>query len=147
MEQGLFRVSVMSKPLHVLEGESAEEFEALSASVQAEFMPVTETERMLVEMMIQHEWLMRRALRMQQQIAATPAEEAKADPKRLNLVVRYYRTHERAYSQAKRELESLRGQKRKAEKASVRKSANPRNDQRQWEQILKKMPTLTDWVN
>lgn len=130
----------MSKQPHILEGESVAEFDALSASLQAEFSPATETERLLVDMMVQHEWLMRRALRMQQQLAAAVSDESKIDAKRLSVVVRYYRTHERAYAQAKRELESMRKLKRKSTIGVTR-------DQRQWEQILKKMPTLTNWVN
>lgn len=137
----------MSKPQNILESESVEEFDALSKSLQLEFKPATETERLLVDMMIQHEWLMRRALRMQQQLIAGVADESRVDPKRLNLVVRYYRTHERAYSQAKRELENMRKNKRKAETTAVKQGANSQREQRQWEQILKKMPTLSNWVN
>jgi hypothetical protein len=137
----------MSKQPHILESESVEEFDALSASLRSELQPATETERTLVEMMIQHEWLMRRALRMQQQLTAAVGDESLVDPKRLQVVVRYYRTHERGYSQAKRQLESLRKHNRRVEKAVVRQSADSRHDQRQWEQILKKMPTLTNWVN
>lgn len=134
----------MSKPLNILESESLEEFDQLSASLHAEFKPVTETERFLVDMMIQHEWLMRRALRMQQTLIASAADQSQVDPKRLGLVVRYYRTHERSATQAKRELESIRKQKRKVEKALAEASTR---EQRHWEQILKKMPTLSSWVN
>lgn len=137
----------MSKPLNVLPGESVEEYEALAANVKAEYNPTTESERLLVEMMIQHSWLMRRALRMQQQLEASVEHVTEIDPKRMNLVDRYYKTHERAYSQAKRQLDSMRSQRRKAEKAAARQAADARHNQRQWEQILKKMPTLTNWVN
>ncbi len=134
----------MSKPLNILESESLEEFDTLSASLHAEFQPATETERFLVDMMIQHEWLMRRAIRMQQALMASAPDQSQVDPKRLGLVVRYYRTHERSALQAKRELESIRKQKRKVEKALT--DAGTR-DRRNWEQILKKMPTLSSWVN
>jgi hypothetical protein len=129
----------MSKSVNILESESVEEYDALAASLNAEFAPSTETECMLVEMMIQHEWLMRRAIRMQQQLDAA-ARDVQPDMKRLKLVVRYYKTHERAYAQAKRELENMR--KHKTKMARTLDAA-----QRQWEQILKKMPTLTNWVN
>lgn len=129
----------MSKPLNILESESVEEYDALTASLKAEFAPTTETERMLVEMMVQHEWLMRRAIRMQQHLDAV-SQGAQPDMKRLKLVVRYYKTHERAYAQAKRELENMRKHKTKIDRALDA-------EQRQWEQILKKMPTLTNWVN
>ena len=130
----------MSKQPHILEGESVAEFDALSASLHSQFAPTTETERLLVDMLVHHEWLMRRALRMQQQLTAAAGDESKVDPKRMHVVVRYFRTHERAYAQTKRELESIRKFKRKVATAATR-------DQRQWEQILKKMPTLTNWVN
>jgi ribulose kinase len=134
----------MSKSVNILAGESAEEFDALSAQFHAEFQPATETERMLVDMMVQHEWLMRRAVRMQQALLASVADESQVDPKRLSLVVRYYRTHERGAAQAKRELETMRKYKRKTDKAVA---ASTTRQQRQWEQILKEMPTLTNWVN
>jgi hypothetical protein len=133
--------------MNLLEGESVEEFDALSQSLQSEFKPATETERSLVEMMIQHEWLMRRALRMQQDLNAAASDASKVDSKRLHLVVRYYRAHERGYSQAKRNLESLRKNRRVSEKHADKKFAEASADQPQWEQILKKMPTLSNWVN
>lgn len=134
----------MSKPTNILAGESEEEFDSLSASLHAEFKPATETERMLVDMMVHHEWLMRRAVRMQQSLMAAAPDESQVDPKRLSLIVRYYRTHERGVAQAKRELDSMRKYKRKGERAIA---AHATREQRQWEQILKKMPTLTNWVN
>jgi hypothetical protein len=137
----------MPKPPHILEGESLEEFNALSESLRAQFEPATESERMLVDMLTQHEWYMRRALRMQQHLSDTLSEDGTPDTKRLNLVARYYKTHERAYAQAKRELENMRKHKRKMDALNDRAAADSRNTQRQWEQILKKMPTLTDWVN
>jgi hypothetical protein len=138
--QGVFCSQfAMSKPMNILESESVEEYDALSASLISEFAPTTETERLLVEMMIQHEWLMRRAIRMQQHLDAA-AQSAQPDMKRLKLVVRYYKTHERSYAQAKRELENMRKHKTKMDRALDA-------EQRQWEQILKKMPTLTNWVN
>ena len=141
----------MKLPTHIIPGESVEEFDALSASMQAEYQPATVTERYLVDSIIQHEWLMRRALRMQEALLASAPSEDDVDPKKLTIVMRYYKTHERSCERAKRELDSLRKQQRKTEKAmqtqGERESAAVRREQRQWEQILKKMPTLTNWVN
>jgi hypothetical protein len=134
----------ISKLLNILNGESVEEFDALSASLKTEFEPATETERWLVDIMIQHEWLMRRGIRMQQTLDSAASG---GDPKRLKLVVRYYKSHERAYASAKRELETMRKDRRKLEAAAGREAVEARNQQRQWEQLLKKMPTLTNWVN
>ncbi len=141
----------MPKPLNILDGESVEEFDALSATFHADLQPTTETERFLVDMMVQHEWLMRRAVRMQHALLSSVSNEAEVDPKKLGVVVRYYRTHERAAAEARRQLDSMRKQKLKEEKANVamatRETAHQRRQQRQWEQILKKMPPLTNWVN
>lgn len=134
----------MPKPLNILETESLEEFDNLSATFQAELKPATETERFLVDMIIQHEWLMRRALRMQQTLVASATDQSQVDPKRLGLVIRYYRTHEKSALQAKRELDSIRKHRRKVEKALAEASTR---EHRHWEQILKKMPTLSSWVN
>lgn len=130
----------MSKSVNILEGESVEEFDALNQRLHSEFAPASETERVLVEIMVQHEWFMRRALRMQQALSSSLSDDSRVDSKRLNAVVRYYRSHERAYSQTKRQLETLRKHKRKVEADSL-------YEQRQWEQVLKKMPTLSNWVN
>jgi len=132
----------MSRKPNILEGESLEDFNALSESLLQQFEPVTETERSMVDMLIQHEWFMRRALRMQQALSS-----AEPDAKRLNVVARYYKTHERAYAQTKRELENMRKHKRRMDAMTDREAAASKSRQRQWEQILKKMPTLTDWVN
>jgi len=137
----------MSRKPNILEGESLEDFNALSENLQQQFEPATETERSLVDMLIQHEWFMRRALRMQQALSAAGQGAAEPDTKRLNVVARYYKTHERAYAQTKRELENMRKHKRRMDAMSDREAAASKNRQRQWEQILKKMPTLTDWVN
>jgi hypothetical protein len=137
----------MSRKPNILEGESLEEFNALSEQLHSQFEPLTETERSLVDMMLHHEWFMRRALRMQQALTAAAPAGTEPDPKRLNVVVRYYKTHERAFAQTKRELENMRKHKRRMETLSDREAAATKNRQRQWEQILKKMPTLTDWVN
>jgi hypothetical protein len=97
-------------------------------------------------MMIHHEWMMRRAVRMRETLLAASRDE-EADPKRLNVVERYYKHHERSFASAKRELESMRKHKKKIEALAAKQAASSRNQQRQWEQLLKKMPTLTDWVN
>jgi hypothetical protein len=144
--QIVLAVAMQMKP-NILEGESLEDFNALKESLYAQFEPATFTERMQVDMMIQHEWYMRRALRMQQHLSAVGAEDAEPDAKRLNLVARYYKTHERSYAQAKRALESMRKHQRQMESMDEKLAAEKKRRQRQWEQILKKMPTLTDWVN
>jgi hypothetical protein len=137
----------MPKKPNILEGESPEDLNTLSESLYSQLQPATETERALVDMMVHHEWFMRRALRMQQALTAATPAGTEPDAKRLNLVERYYKTHERAYAQSKRELDSMRKHKRRMEALSDREAAATKSRQRQWEQILKKMPTLTDWVN
>ncbi len=129
----------------ILEGESLEEFNNLSQEMYSLHAPINDAERRMVDMMIQHEWLMRRALRMQQHL--TPPDGSEPDEKRLKLFVQYYKTHERSYAFAKRQLDDMRKHMRQMEALNNRRIAEQKKHQRQWEQILKKMPTLTDWVN
>jgi hypothetical protein len=59
--------------------------------------------------MIQHFWLMQRAITLQDQCLELE------DDKRLGLFLRYQTTHERAYYKAMRELQNLRKEKRREE--------------------------------
>ena len=137
----------MPKQIHILEGESVEDFDALSKKIHAEFDPVTHTERTLVEMLVQHEWLMRRAVRMQEVLEAAIADGMESDPKRTALVQRYFKSHRKAFADTKRQLENMRKFKKKMDALETRAAATTNLRQRQWEQVLKKMPPLTNWVN
>ena len=98
---------------YFLDDESKEEYDALFGRLTAEHKPATETERILVRRMVQHDWLRGRALRFQntclfedQHIIATQA---------FALYLRYQTTHERAFYKALNELQKLREQRTKAQ--------------------------------
>ena len=96
---------------YFLDDESKEEYDALWARLTDEHKPETETERILVRRMAQHDWLRGRALRLQntcifedQHVMAVP---------QFALYLRYQATHERAFFKALTELQKLREQRRK----------------------------------
>jgi len=74
-------------------------FDALAASVYEEYDPQTDTEARLADSIIQHYWLMQRAITYQNLNFS--------DPKKLTLYLRYQATHERAYYKAQKELIKL----------------------------------------
>jgi hypothetical protein len=90
-------------------------YEDLAHSTYEEHHPETDTEQRLVDAMIQHYWLMQRAINLQGELLARAADPVDVDPKRLSLFVRYQATHERSYYRAMRELQNLRKEKRKSE--------------------------------
>lgn len=139
----------MAKPPYILDGESVEEFTALTESMYAEFAPTSDGERRIVDEMVQHEWYMRRALRMQQTLESIRSADngGEVDEKRLKLVARYYKTHERAFTHSKKFLESLRKHRRTMDAMVEREANATKKRDHQWEQLLKKMRPLTDWVN
>jgi len=70
-----------------------------AASVYSEYNPQTDTEARLADSLIQHYWLMQRAIRLQ--------NENVGDDKKLALFLRYQTTHERSYYKAQKELIKL----------------------------------------
>jgi hypothetical protein len=97
----------------LLPWEDRADHNALIDSVYSEYKPDSETEYRLADSLIQHYWLMQRALHLQEQILLEPAHAVDVDNKRLALFMRYQATHERSYYKAQRELQNLQKQKRK----------------------------------
>jgi hypothetical protein len=97
----------------LLPWEDRADHNALIDSVYSEYKPESETEYRLADSLIQHYWLMQRALHLQEQILLEPAHAVDVDNKRLALFMRYQATHERSYYKAQRELQNLQKQKRK----------------------------------
>ena len=97
----------------LLPWEDRADHNALIDSVYTEYKPDSETEYRLADSLIQHYWLMQRALHLQEQILLEPAHAADVDNKRLALFMRYQTTHERSYYKAQRELQNLQKQKKK----------------------------------
>ncbi len=94
--------------------EHREDFEQLAADLRSEHQPATPTEKLLVDNMAQHYWLMQRALSLQGLSfdGQTPHCE---EPDDLALFLRYQTTHERAFYKCLRELVKLRAERKTAE--------------------------------
>ncbi len=82
--------------------------------MRSEHQPATPTEKLLVDNMAQHYWLMQRAISLQG--LSFKLEGPHCDsPEDLALYIRYQTTHERAFHKCLRELAKLRAE-RKLEK-------------------------------
>ena len=96
-------------PFRVLPGEDQAAYDESLAGFTAEFNPVTETERDLVERLATHRWLRRRALRLQNELLEHG--NGLSDPrdfKEFQLYDRYSAAHQRAFSKALAEIMRLR---------------------------------------
>jgi len=98
-----------SQSFYLLDDENSEKFGELRDRFAEEHQPQTETERILVQRLADHEWLRMRALRLQsfcifeyQHVLAT---------EQLALYLRYQTTHERAFYKALKELQNIRAQR------------------------------------
>jgi hypothetical protein len=93
----------------LLSEESPADYEDLTQSIYDEYAPQGDTETRLANSVIQHYWLMQRAIRLQEELM----HEAHLDQKKLSLFMRYQSTHERSYYKAQKELQNLQKQKSK----------------------------------
>jgi hypothetical protein len=93
----------------IIPGEDPAEFEALLNDLNAEHVPATPTEQMLVQQMAQSWWLMQRAIRIQNEAFA----ETRCDSHKLALFLRYQTTYERAFYRALNSLMKLQKERRK----------------------------------
>ena len=98
---------------YLLEDEDPEKFRALRARLEEEHQPQTETERILVRRLADHEWLRTRALRLQQ--TCLFVDQHVLATEQFGLYMRYQTTHERAFYKALNELQKLRAETRKAQ--------------------------------
>ncbi len=92
----------LSGTFRLLGWEDPDQFQDLAKSLYNEHQPNTDSERRLVDSMVQHFWLMQRALTLQDQLLTQP----ELDHKTFSLYLRYQTTNERAYYRAKREFET-----------------------------------------
>ena len=81
--------------------ENQADYDALAEEIYTEYQPASLTEIRLAQSLLQHYWLMQRALRLQEEVLRT-------DDKKLALYMRYQTTHERSYYKAQKELQKLR---------------------------------------
>jgi hypothetical protein len=96
----------------LLPDESCADYEDLVQSIYEEHNPESDTEFRLANSVIQHYWLMQRAVRLQEELLHHngPLE---VDSKKLALFIRYQATHERSYYRAQKELQKLRKERQK----------------------------------
>jgi hypothetical protein len=94
--------------------ECQEDFDRLLAGLRVEHQPSTETEALFVDHMAEHEWLRKRATRLQEDCFDSLTGHV-SDPKLFTLYLRYQTTHERAFHKCLNDLLKLRSEKRKAE--------------------------------
>jgi hypothetical protein len=100
-----------SQSFYLLEDENPDKFGELRARLAAEYQPQTETERILVQRLADHEWLRMRALRLQQSCIFENQHVLATE--QLALYLRYQTTHERAFYKALKELQTIRAQRTK----------------------------------
>ncbi len=89
-----------------------EDYVELITALRYEHNPETATETILVGRMAESEWLRARAAQLQTQ---TIFQEADDQEKKLNLYIRYAKTHENSFYKALKELQSIRKQKLNSE--------------------------------
>jgi len=123
---------------YLLAGEDPEKYAELFTSLKEEHQPQTETERILVRHLAQHEWLRTRALRLQQM--CFDANLQVKDNRQFALFLRYQTTHERAFYKALNELQNIRAQRaneqigfesQKLEQAAEKRAAEAHNLKKQ----------------
>jgi len=85
-----------------------------AAAFREEHQPASPTETSLVEGMAQHQWLRKRALKLESS-CFDPTTGQIADQKQLALCLRYQSTHERGFHKCLNALLKLRTEKRKME--------------------------------
>ncbi len=98
----------------ILANEDSAVFESLKQSLFDEHQPTTATEIILVNRMVQSEWLAQRALRLQE-VFTDPETGLARDDKKFFLYSRYQTTHTRAFHKCLTDLNKLRAEKRRAE--------------------------------
>ena len=95
-------------------GEDPQEFHDLLVDLQAEFQPATPSEQILLEKMVQSQWLSLRAYRLQAQALAgsLPTGEIHKD---LGVLIRYHQSSDRAFLRFRTELLNAQKQRKNSE--------------------------------
>ena len=112
-----FRHGLSGHVFHLLECESAEEFDRVKAEFEREHQPTTPTESVLVERMVQHYWLVQRCIATQTGVMAHMIDDSGF--KAIDIYIRYQTHHQRQFDKALAMLLKLRAEARKAEIGSV----------------------------
>ncbi len=98
----------------VLPTENEEEFESLLFAMRMEHQPNTPTEHMLVDKMVEHFWLSRRA-QLLQDLSMDTEEPERNQQKSFALFLRYQTTNDRGFSKCLSDLLKFRADRRKQE--------------------------------
>jgi hypothetical protein len=94
--------------------EDVRDYFDLVESVHEEFSPQTDDEFRLANAMIQHYWLIQRALNLQEDtLMASYFPDQQLDQKKLALFMRYQAQHERSYAKARKELKTVQAERAK----------------------------------
>jgi len=101
-------------PFIVLEYEDQADFDKLKADLFDEYQPVTATECILVNTMLESHWLANRAAFLSHNCTDLKTGLID-DPQRFSLYLRYETTHRRAFHKAMNDLLKLRKEMRKSE--------------------------------
>ena len=95
--------------------EEREEFNLLLADLHNEFQPATASEQILLEKMLQNQWLSLRAYRLQSVALSSSTASAGYMPKDLGLLIRYHQSSDRGFYKARNELISAQKERKKSE--------------------------------
>ena len=101
-------------PFIVLEYEDDADFDQLKADLIDEYQPVTATERILVNTMLESHWLANRAAFLSHNCTDLKSGLID-DPQKFSLYLRYETTHRRAFHKAMNDLLKLRKEMRKSQ--------------------------------
>ena len=96
-------------------GEELAEFNLLLADLHHEFQPATASEQIILEKMVQHQWLSLRAYRLQAVALNSSAAASGYMPKDLGLLIRYQQSSDRGFYKARNELITAQKERKKSE--------------------------------
>ncbi|HZS55403.1 MAG TPA: hypothetical protein VFA65_13465 [Bryobacteraceae bacterium] len=113
----------------LLEWEDAEDFDRLQQALRDEHQPVTPTEHILVEKMVQCYWLSQRAQSLQTSIMTEHPFSPEAQNE-LTPYLRYQAHYERLFQRALKDLLTLRAEKRKEQIGFVSQQAREAKEAR-----------------
>jgi hypothetical protein len=96
-------------------GEKPEEFNLLLAGLHNEFQPVNTSEQIILEKMVQQQWLSLRAYRLQSLALNSSAAASGYMPKDLGVLIRYQQSSDRGFYKARTELLTAQKERQKSE--------------------------------
>ncbi len=94
--QNNYRFGLTGNTFKVMSWERQEEYNSLRERFIGDLKPVTVTERLLIESITKHYWLVQRSILLQD-LCLHPDKPETYDPKQLALFLRYQTTHQRSF--------------------------------------------------